>query len=355
MTIRNYFIVRKLKKLLNEKPIKFDELDKTNIEEVINNKIYKDGGKTLNGFNHALNADDIVNTVIDFYYSISREMGDTIKKLYSKYKDKILIELPPYSSGNPIKTKSEGSEGVTYNPNMPIKKKMSDGTEKDVVCDIDLCQNYTTYYTVAHEFMHLMERSVGNSDEKLAEVNTRFIEYLLGEYLVEKGIITQKDVDDHNWVNNNQKQRAYQLKDIEIIMKMIKNHSFTQKKLRQTLKRTPEQLYNNIIGIITSITGEEINRPKNNLRFINGMVGANKLLEIYNRDKENFRKVYGRIMSTKYQGKFDFKHFFTDLETNIALARKEAIVKTNNIDEPEITQSTVEYKSEHDGNNDLEL
>ncbi len=355
MTIKTHFNIRKLKRLLNKYPIEFDNLDRENIEKVINSNIYNDGEKPLNGFNHTMNANDIVNTIIDFYYSISSEMGDTIKKLYNTHKDKICIEQPQDACGNTINTKSIASGGVTFNPNMPKKKKMPDGTEKDIVCDIELCQNYTTYYTVAHEFMHLMERSVGNSDEKLAEVNTRFIEYLLGEYLVEKGIITQKDVDDHNWVNNNQKQRAYQLKDIEIIMKMIKNHSFTQKKLRQTLKRTPEQLYNNIIGIITSITGEEINRPKNNLRFINGMVGANKLLEIYNRDKENFRKVYGRIMSTKYQGKFDFKHFFTDLETNIALARKEAIVKTNNIDEPEITQSTVEYKSEHDGNNDLEL
>lgn len=337
MTIRNYFIVRKLKKLLNEKPIKFDELDKTNIEKVINNKIYKDGGKTLNGFNHALNADDIVNTVIDFYYSISSEMGDTIKKLYSKYKDKIIIELPPYSSGNPIKTKSEGSEGVTYNPNKPIKKKMSDGTEKDVVCDIDLCQNYTIYYTVAHEFMHLMERSLGNEDEKLAEVNTRFIEYLLGEYLVDKGIITTQDVEDHNWVNNNQKQRAYQLKDIEIINEMIKDDSLTQGNLMKKIGCTPEQLNIRLKGILASIDGEEINRPKNNLRFINGMVGANKLFEIYNKDKENFRKVYGRIMSTKYHGQFDFKHFFVDIETKIA-SEKKTTLKQNDISEPKLVQ-----------------
>lgn len=355
MTVRNYFSIRKLKKILNANMIEFDKLDEENIEEVINNKIYNDRGKQLSGFNYVLNADDTVNTIIDFYYSISSEMGDTIKKLYNTHKDRIFIEPPQDSSGNPINTKSIASGGVTYDPSKPIKKKMPDGTEKDIVCDIELCQNYTTYYTVAHEFMHLIERSVGNENEKLAEVNTRFIEYLLGEYLVEKGIIMSKDVDEHNWVNNNQKQRAYQLKDIEIITRMVKSHSLTQRNLMRTLKRSPEQLNRNLNGIMASITGEEINSPKNNLRFINGMVGANKLFEIYNNDKENFKKVYGRMMSKKYQGRFDFEHFFTDIEDKVVIEREKSIVKVNDISEPKFDQYIKSYKVKSINNEDLEL
>ena len=112
---------------------------------------------------------------------------------------------------------------------------MPDGTEKDVVCDIELCQNYTTYYTVAHEFMHLIQRSLENEDEKLAEVNTRFIEYLLGEYLIEKGIITQEDVDNHNIAINCLKGTAVRLKDVLIITKLAKEHKLKQSRL---LKRT---------------------------------------------------------------------------------------------------------------------
>lgn len=355
MIIRNYFIIKKLKRLLNENPIKFDNLDKKNIDEVINNKIYKVGGKPLNGFNHTLSANNIVNTIIDFYYSISSEMGDTINKLYNTHSSKIFIEPPKDISGNSINTNSIASGGVTYNPKNPIKKRMPDGTEKDIVCDIELCQNYTTYYTMAHEFMHLMERAGENEDEKLAEVNTRFIEFLLGEYLVDKGIITPQDMDDHNWVNNNQKQRAYQLKDIDIIVEMMKNHSLTQRNLMKKLKRSPEQLNGNLRGIIASIEGEEVNRPKNNLRFINGMVGANKLLEIYNKDKENFKKVYGRIMCRKYQGQFDFEHFFTDIETKISIERKKSKVKANDISKQNHTQSIESDKVKLISDEDLEL
>ena len=93
MTIKTYFNIRKLKRLLNKNPIEFDNLDMENIEKVINSNIYNDGGKPLNGFNHTMNANDIVNTIIDFYYSISSEMRDTIKKLYNTHKDKICIEL----------------------------------------------------------------------------------------------------------------------------------------------------------------------------------------------------------------------------------------------------------------------
>lgn len=315
--IRNFFKLKKLEGLLKEKPVIFDKIDEENIEEVIRNFVYTDKGSELNGVNNPITAEDVVDIVISFYYSISKEMGDTIKNLYSTYKDKIFIEQLKDTTGTPINTGEIASVGVTYNPNQPVKKKMLDGTEKEVVCSIDLCQNYTTYYTVAHEFMHLIQRAVGNEDEKLTEVNTRFIEYILGEYLAEKGIITQENVDDHNLAINCEKPRALKLKDILTIQKLAKENKLTQSRLLNTIGCSPESLYYRLNGIIDSINGEEINQPKNDLRFINGIVGANRLLEIYSNNKASFKRVYGRMMSKKYQGKFNFDHFFNDIERAI--------------------------------------
>lgn len=328
LTIRNYLYLRKIKRILRRTPVEFDELDEKNIEEIIKSNTYSDSGKPLNGFNYALKEDEVINTVIDFYYSISKEMGDTIKKFYNTYKDKIFLVEPQEKdeNGNIIDTGTKASEGVTYNPSHPLKKQMPDGTIQDVVCDMELCHNYTTYYTVAHEFMHLMQRALGNENEKLTEVNTRFIEYMLGEYLVEKNIINQNEVDEHNWVNNSQKNRAGQLRDIMIIEKMIKENRLTLNNLTMVLNRNPEQLNANLGGIITSLTGKENESPKNNLRFVNGMVGANRLLEIYHKNKDVFKKVYGKIMSSKYNGQFDYEHFFADIEkeiTNQELSEKE--------------------------------
>ena len=56
MTIKTYFNIRKLKRLLNKNPIEFDNLDRENIEKVINSNTYNDGGKPLNGFNHTIAA-----------------------------------------------------------------------------------------------------------------------------------------------------------------------------------------------------------------------------------------------------------------------------------------------------------
>lgn len=111
--------------------------------------------------------------------------------------------------------------------------------------------------------------------------------------------------------------KAFRLKDILIITKLAKEHKLKQSRLLKKIGCIPENLSNRLDGIIESINGEEKNQPRNDLRFINGMVGANKLLEIYNKDKDSFKKVYGRIMSKKYQGKFDFDHFFEDIEKAI--------------------------------------
>lgn len=71
LKIRNYFKLKKLEKVLKEHPVIFDKLDEENIEEVIKNPIYTDQKKDINGFDKDITADEVVNAVIDFYYSIS--------------------------------------------------------------------------------------------------------------------------------------------------------------------------------------------------------------------------------------------------------------------------------------------
>ena len=76
------------------------------------------------------------------------------------------------------------------------------GNGKKGVCAIERDGTYLDYFNVAHEFMHLLIFALGKNNEKLNEVQTRFIEMLFADYLVKEKIITMQERKDHIDANN---------------------------------------------------------------------------------------------------------------------------------------------------------
>ena len=91
MTIKTYFNIRKLKRLLNKNPIEFDNLDRENIEKVINSNIYNDGGKPLNGFNHTIAA-TISSTTYNLWESRNLKYNSYFLIFIEKCIDKFKIK-----------------------------------------------------------------------------------------------------------------------------------------------------------------------------------------------------------------------------------------------------------------------
>lgn len=247
----------------------------------------------------------IFEDVLNFYDSINPLMGKKMREIYDDgsgifMDDKYDVE--------------KFGEGYT----VPEEEVLPNG--KKGRCIIHFQNNYLTYYTTAHEFMHLLQfelqKEKGEKGEREnLEIDTRFIEHLMGEYLVEKKSMPEKDRENHVKANN----AVYELAEtwdyfIEFKNLMDNNGKKVNEKVWSELakkyckgnieeaKRRAEQ----------ELKATGCNSLENRLLFVNAMVDVNKLVEEYEKDKENFKSAYAEIILR--DGPMGAKDFSTFLE-----------------------------------------
>ena len=303
--IRSYFKIRRFEKTIKANKIKFEKIDNQNIDDVLNNPQKFDLPKSNypNDFDPPINKTDVINIILNFYDDLDPEIGAKMRSLYKLHENEIFIY--PYS-------KAEG--GVSF----PSAHKFEDG--KEGICRINFKNNYLTLFNAAHEFNHLLLFSLGKENEQLSEVNPRFIELALADYLVDNNIITEEQKNEHINANTNIYENAKRLNDLREIYSILEmNGRFNRNAINQLLAHCNGNFHKleNIMSYFERVfKGPEINRPKNNLRFINATVGSITLHELYKKDKISFIKNYKDILFDRNElfHKYNYEAFFKDIE-----------------------------------------
>lgn len=233
-------------------------------------------------------------------------MGKEMKKLYKQNKSKI-----HFNRVNPDTQRDfsddDSSGGFTSSNFLQEKGYM----------EINFVQNYTMYYTVAHEFMHMYESSRNFKSEKLSEGNSRFIEFLLGDYLQKRGIISNEECSSHSKANNNHGYFcAKDMSNCMTLLKLMKERADSIKSEKQegisdeyVLDKDVIQAFlqkecsgdkGKLIDIVNNIYGDikkgGSRSLQNKKRFINGMAVANLLYEIYQNNPKKFPRIYNEAL-----------------------------------------------------------
>ena len=292
---------------------KIDEIDKANIEILLKGKKYPPSplGKMK------VTPNKVIKKVLKFYNKFDKQMGKKIKKIYKENKKKIEFRMK--------ENLYEGSSGFTSSDFLSSKHgKMI----------IDFPQNYTTYFTVAHEFMHSLERKNNIDNEKLAEVNARFIEFALGDYLEEKRVITREKKFFHFNVNNMHGYScAENISDCEQLVNMLKNNKHLNKlAIRSHLEKqyngNKDEMLKKIEMISEMIENKGPNGFNNQKRFVNGMVGANLLYDMYKLNSKRFPKIYNTVL---HFGNMSYKDFFDTIQKQLKRTKSIPIFGRKNI------------------------
>ena len=314
--IKTFFKIRKIEKILQKEKKYFDKIDNENIDCILNNKQNFSNNRPIpypKVQNPKISDMDLVDTTLKFFDSIDGDIGKRMRQIYQTHKNEIFIS---FKSG-------------TGNVSFP---KVTDlGNGKKGVCAIERDGTYLDYFNTAHEFMHLLTFALGKNNEKLNDVQARFIEMLLADYLVKEKIITIQDRKDHIDANND--------RYIDDEIHRVSNYRDVKKCFKQNNGKLlyNELLYGYCMGDEAKFVSlvdrleKDIRIPKgtlhsleNKLRFIHATCGSKKLYEMYNSTGEQdptrisnpaFLKKYKQILlgnSAIY--KYDWENFFEEIE-----------------------------------------
>ena len=298
-----------------------DEIDRQNTEIIIN-RGYSGQPGFLN--KKKITENKVIKEILRFYNKFDRKLGKDIKKLYNKNKNKIHLNRYNIHSKSDFRY-DDPSGGYTSENFLDVEGHM----------EIDFTENYTTYYTLAHEFMHMLEMSRGFRDEKLSEVNSRFVELALGDYLEGRGIISSDERKSHVKANNNfGYDCAIDIKNASDLLKLMRekasvvqenehdrvtdNYIMDKDVINAFIERNcsgnVEQFISVISKIYEDIKKGESRSLQNKIRFINGTVGANLLYEMYSNNPKKFPQIYNKTLKPENA---NYEYFIGIIQMNV--------------------------------------
>ena len=298
-----------------------DEIDRQNTEIIIN-RGYSGQPGFLN--KKKITEKKVIKEILRFYNKFDRKLGKDIKKLYNKNKNKIHLNRYNIHSKSDFRY-DDPRGGYTSENFLDVEGHM----------EIDFTENYTTYYTLAHEFMHMLEMSRGFRDEKLSEVNSRFVELALGDYLEGRGIISSDERKSHVKANNNfGYDCAIDIKNASDLLKLMRekasvvqenehdrvtdNYIMDKDVINAFIERNcsgnVEQFISVISKIYEDIKKGESRSLQNKIRFINGTVGANLLYEMYSNNPKKFPQIYNKTLKPENA---NYEYFIGIIQMNV--------------------------------------
>lgn len=314
--IKTFFKIRKIEKILQKEKKYFDKIDNENIDCILNNKQNFSNNRPIpypKVQNPKISDTDLVDTTLKFFDSIDGDIGKRMRQIYQIHKNEIFISF------------KSGTGCVSF-------PKVSDlGNGKKGICAIERDGTYMDYFNIAHEFMHLLTFSLGKDNGKLNEVQTRFIEMLLADYLVKEKIITMQEKKDHIDANNDRyvNDDIHRVSDYRDIKKMFEQNKGKSlyKELLHGYCNGDEEKFISLVSRFErdiSISKNRVDSLENKLRFIHGTCGSKRLYEIYNPTGEQdptrisnptFLKKYKQILfGNGAIYKYDWENFFEEID-----------------------------------------
>lgn len=277
----------------------------TNIDYIIqNSERFKGVSGMSEPQKEILNINDKIGIVMDFFYNLNSSLGKKIEDTYLKYKTQI------YFDGCSNKNKEIG-DGFTSGHNIRTSIICGDGIERHNLI-ARICTNKNNaldIYNIAHEFTHiLLNENVqkNNNSDLNQEIATRFIEFLIGEYMEQKGIITLEDKENHNRSILGKIGEAYQLDEYRTLRKFIKNNSNRfDKKVEK--KYTVEYCKNNkkwYYEILSNIAYRlprigQVDSLHNSLRFVDAAAECDRLKQAYNENSDLLKKAFSQCLMSQ--------------------------------------------------------